>query len=79
MPDSMSGKNWKTSSSADCEPSTTRQNKASVDTWCICFICIQIPATKECCRPLAFTSFKAFLKNKRVLELAFLAHIPHDF
>ena len=31
------------------------------------------------CRPLAFTSYKAFLKNKRCLELISLPHFLHYF
>ena len=31
------------------------------------------------CRPLAFTSYKAFLKNKRCLELVSLPHFLHYF
>ena len=31
--DASLGKNWETCSSADSEPSTTRKNKTSVDTW----------------------------------------------
>ena len=31
------------------------------------------------CRPLAFTSYKALLKNRRGLELVSLAHFLHDF
>ena len=35
---------------------------------------------KLSCRPLAFTSYKAFLKNKkRGLKLVFLLHFLHDF
>ena len=30
-------------------------------------------------RPLAFTSYKAFLKTERGLELFFLSHFLHDF
>ena len=41
QPDSSSGKNWEICSSADSEPSTTTQNEASADTWCMCFICIK--------------------------------------
>ena len=37
QPDSSSGESWETCSSADSEPSTTRRNEASVDTWCMCF------------------------------------------
>ena len=34
---------------------------------------------KISCRPLAFTSYKAFLKCKKGLELASLPHFLHDF
>ena len=34
---------------------------------------------KVSCRPLAFTSSKAFLKNKKGLELVLLPHFLHDF
>ena len=34
---------------------------------------------KLSCRPLAFTSYKAFLKNKGGLELVSLAHFLHTF
>ena len=34
---------------------------------------------KLSCRPLAFTSSKAFLKNKKGLELVLLPHFLHDF
>ena len=40
--DSSSGKSWETCSPADSEPSTTRQNEASVDAWCMCLNCSQI-------------------------------------
>ena len=30
------------------------------------------------CRPLAFTSYKAFLKKTKGLELVFLPHFLHD-
>ena len=42
QPDPSSGENWETCSSEDSEPSVTRQNEASVDTWCPCFNCSQI-------------------------------------
>ena len=42
QPDLSSGKSCKTCSSADNEPSTTGQNEAAVDTWCMCFNCSQI-------------------------------------
>ena len=42
QPDPSSGESWETCSSADSEPSTTRRNEASVDTWCMCFNCSQI-------------------------------------
>ena len=31
------------------------------------------------CRSLGFTSYKAFLKHKKDLELVFLPHFIHDF
>ena len=31
------------------------------------------------CRPLAFTSYKAFLKKKRGLQLVSLPHVLHAF
>ena len=46
--DSSSGENWENRSSPDSEPSTTTRNKASADTWCMCFDCIQMLTTKEC-------------------------------
>ena len=42
QPDPSSGESWETFSSANSEPSTTRRNEASVDTWCMCFNCNQI-------------------------------------
>ena len=48
QPDSSSRESRETYSSADSEPGTTRQNEASVDTWCMCFNCSQVVATKEC-------------------------------
>ena len=48
QPDSNSGKSWKTCSSGDSEPTSTRQKEASVNTWCMCFNCNQMPATNEC-------------------------------
>ena len=48
QPDSSSGESWETFSSADSEPSTTSQNEVSVDTWCKCFNCSQMPITKDC-------------------------------
>ena len=42
QPGSSSGKSWETCLSADIEPSTTRQNQASVNTWCMRFNCNQI-------------------------------------
>ena len=46
--DSRSDKSWEICSSADSEPTTTRQNEASVDTWCMCFNWTRMSATKEC-------------------------------
>ena len=48
QPDSSSGENWETCSSADSEPSTTTRSEASADTWCMCFNCLQVLTTKEC-------------------------------
>ena len=39
QPDSKSGESWGICSTANSEPSTTRRNGASVDTWCMCFNC----------------------------------------
>ena len=36
------GESWETCLSPDSEPSTTRQNEASVGTWYMCFNCSQI-------------------------------------
>ena len=33
---------------------------------------------ETCCRPFAFTSCKAFVKNKRSSKLLSLAHFLHD-
>ena len=53
QPDSSSNESWETCST-DSEPNTTEQNKASVDTWCICLNCSQMPTKKEhlCCHEL---------------------------
>ena len=48
QPDSSSDENWETCSTADSESNITRQNVASVDTWCMCFNCSQMSTTKEC-------------------------------
>ena len=42
QPDSSSDESWETCSSANSEPSTTRRNKVSGDTWCMRFNCSQI-------------------------------------
>ena len=42
QPDSSLGEGWETCLSADNEPSTTRQNKASGDAWCTCLNSSQI-------------------------------------
>ena len=47
QPDSSLGENWETCSSADSEPSTTTQSKASADIWCMCLNCIQILTTSH--------------------------------
>ena len=47
QPDSSSDESWETCS-ADSEPSTTRQNEASVNTWCMYLKCSQMPTKNEC-------------------------------
>ena len=47
QPYSSSDESWETCS-IDSKPSTTRRNKASVDTWCMCPNCTQMPTKKEC-------------------------------
>ena len=47
QPESSLDESWETCST-DSEPSTTRQNEASVDTWCMYLNCSQMPTTKEC-------------------------------
>ena len=42
------GESWEVCSSADIEPSITRRNKASVDTWCMCVSTVVKSTTKEC-------------------------------
>ena len=42
QPDSSSDESWETCSKVESEPSTTRQNEASVDTWCMCYNCSQM-------------------------------------
>ena len=40
---------------------------------------LKLSMLKLSCRPLAFTSYKAFYKTKRSLELDSLPHFLHDF
>ena len=42
QPHASSDKSWETCSSPDSEPSTSRRNETSVDTWYMCFNCSQI-------------------------------------
>ena len=67
QPDSSSRESRETYSSADSEPGTTRQNEASVDTWCMCFNCSQ-STTKEC---LCYHELNAceYFKIKRYVYL----------
>ena len=49
----------------------------------ICFYCRQVEDSRNklklTCRPLAITSYEAFLKANRCLELISLSHFLHDF
>ena len=70
------------------DPFSKNQNWAyfwinSVKFYIDCFIVCQVEdyqkILKLSCRSLAFTSYKAFLKTKRGLELVSLANFMHDF
>ena len=74
QPDSDSGKSWKTCSSGDSEPTSTRQKEASVTTWCMCFNCNQMPATNEC---VCYNELNAceYFKIKRCIYLLTILQI----
>ena len=67
QPDPSSGENWETCSLVDGEPSATRQNQASVDTWCLCFNCSQIK--NEGVLVLSRIRLVKILQNNKVVRL----------
>ena len=69
QPDSSLGENWETCWLADSEPSTTTQSKASADTLCMCFNCIQILTMRE---RLCHHELNEFLFKTKKLDLYLL-------